>query len=302
MSGARFFLRCFSVFSVLLALAWIGRPVVSVATPQAERTVALSSGEPRQVPSCAAAGVSPVAEVPPAGRVAARGNAVTAQEVVLLDQPISSENLFPYADQDFETAQDSYDIFLVDDFSNAVTWEIRSIFVPGYIELDGCGLDCADSLNFQIYGNSGGVPNGYPNGGLGGGGELPVWSVSLPPTDSQILLELGPGGYDSNVTLTLDTPVRLAPGTYWLVFYPTMASPPPTGACCQYYRFASDTSHGYTAQVINPGGAFGFPAVWTSMQSPLTWSMPQQDVAFRINGVVVRSIALPAVFGVLLGN
>jgi PKD repeat protein len=52
----------------------------------------------------------------------------------------------------------------------------------------------------------------------------------------------------------------------------------------------ADTTNGNAAQVINPGGGFGFPTVWTSVQDPSTWAMVQQDLAFRLEGEVLPDV------------
>ena len=50
-----------------------------------------------------------------------------------------------------------------------------------------CDLTLAHALNWEIYADAGGVPDGDP----WGGGSAPVWSLSLPPTDAQVTLSLG---------------------------------------------------------------------------------------------------------------
>jgi subtilisin family serine protease len=202
---------------------------------------------------------------------------------VLWNQPLSTANTDVYANQDFvDPGDDNNDIFIADDFANTRPWRITAIFLPGNTYDTGCDLTCADKLNFLIYNDDSGVPDGHPDGGLGGGGNPPVWSVSLAPTDSQVTLSKGTGGWSSNVTLNLNTPVLLLPGTYWLVFYPRMKSP--ASGCCKYGRHVSDTTNGHVAKVINPGGGSGFPTTWTSVQDGSTWGLTQQDLAFRLHG------------------
>ena len=147
--------------------------------------------------------------------------------------------------------------------------------MPGGLWNGGTTLANATSLNFRIYADQAGKPAGYP-----GGGSAPVWSLSIAPSDARILLSNGVGGLPSNVTLKLPSPVHLATGRYWLVFYPTMEY----SLYGQYGRQVSDTVNGYDAMVINPGGGFGFPTTWTSIQDGSTWMMAQQDLAFEIRG------------------
>jgi hypothetical protein len=199
--------------------------------------------------------------------------------IVLWDQPLSAVDTAAYVDQDFETGFDTYDAFLADDFTNTAFWVIKTIYVPGDSWNGSPPLTCATSLNFYIYTNSSGVPSGYPDGGLGGLGS-PVWSLSVLPSDPQVTLSLGVGGYLTVVTLNLTTPIALPPGTYWLVFYPEMSF----GSCGQYGRQVSDTTNGYQGKWINPGDGFGYGATsW--MDSTTLTGASQTDLAFRFEGI-----------------
>ncbi len=194
---------------------------------------------------------------------------------VLWSQAISSVDANVYASQDFETAYDIFDIYIADDFLvPAGGWTLKEIFVPGDLWSGGTTLLNAHHLVFEIYTDTPGMPSGYP----GGGGAL--HSISLLPTDAQIALSVGFGGFLSDVTLTLSTPINLGPGVYWLVFYPEMDYT----SDGQYGRYVSDTTNGYVAMVINPDGGFGFPPVWTSVQDGSTWGMSTQDMAFELRG------------------
>ncbi len=202
-------------------------------------------------------------------------NGMNALPQSLWSQGVSVTNTDAYANQDFESTNDPYDIYIADDFLvSGSGWEIKKIFVPGIVWNGGTTLLDADHLVFQIYTNNAGKPSGYPGGGS------PLWSFSLLPTDGQITLSTGVDGFLSNVTLELSSPVYLAPGSYWLVFYPQLD----IGVGGQYGRHVSDTTNGYDAMVINPGAAFGLPIVWTSIQDSSTWGMAQQDMAFEIWG------------------
>jgi thermolysin len=194
----------------------------------------------------------------------------------LWEQNISGVNTNAYADQDFETANDDADIFIADDFVCSVPWEIQMIYVPGRFWSGGTTLANASALHFAIYGNAGGVPDGYP-----GGGNAPLWSLSVSPSNTQITLLDNEDVQPGDVLLNLATPVNLAAGTYWLVFYPEMDY---TAGFGQYGRVPSDTLYGYTAQVINPGGAI-FPVAtsWIPVTSASAYNITQQDFAFVIN-------------------
>jgi hypothetical protein len=207
---------------------------------------------------------------------------VSSPSNVLWDQPLSITNTTAYANQDFEATMDAFDMYIADDFTNTVGWDIDTIFVPGNLWSGGTSLTHALTLNWQIYADDDGVPDGVPTGE----GMSPSWHLSLPPTHTLVTLGAGLGGYTSNVTLTLPTPINLPPGAWWLVFYPRMDS----AVGGQYGRHVSETANGHDALVINPGGAFGFPTHWTSVQDPSAWGMAQQDFAFRLEGQPAPSV------------
>ena len=199
-------------------------------------------------------------------------------DVVLWDQPLSPVNINAYVDQDF-IDYPAYSSYLADDFVNADPWNITRIFVPGNGWNGFTTLANAVSLVWAIYADSGGVPDGDPSGG----GNPPVWTIALPPDDPQVALSNGTGGMPSNVTLNLAVPARLPAGHWWLVFYPVMSF----GTGGQYGRQPADTTNGYIAQFINPGGGFGYGTSW---QNWTVLGPTQQDIAFRLEG----SVAQPA--------
>ena len=191
----------------------------------------------------------------------------------LWNQPQSIVNTNAYASQDF-TDFDVYDIFLADDFTNKVAWQIDTFFVPGGLWNGATTLANADNLVFAIYRDNGGKPDGDPKGG----GEPPVWSLAVPPADSRITIETDLFGTQGNVTLALESPVSLQPGTYWLIFYPQMEFT----SYGQYGRNVADTANLANAQVINPGGGFGY--VPTSWGDASVLGMSQHDLAFCLQG------------------
>jgi hypothetical protein len=210
-----------------------------------------------------------------------RGVVPAAERFVLVDQPISTVDTGTYANQDFEAVYDQYDIYIADDFTvGEYPWYISAIFVNNDTWNNGCDLTAATAFNFAIYADAAGSPAGYP-----GGGAAAVWSLSIPPTDSRLTLTAAGSGFLDNVLLDLRaTPVVVSAGTYWLLFYPTLSF---AAVTCQSGRNVSDTQNGAAARVVNPGGGFGFPTVWTSVQDPGTWGMAAHDMAFRLEGVAV---------------
>jgi hypothetical protein len=202
-------------------------------------------------------------------------------EAVLWDQPLSLVNQAAYVNQEFGDYP-TYSSYLADDFINFAPWNISSIFIPG----DGWNgfstLFNASALTWQIYADNGGVPAGDPSGG----GSPPLWTLTLQPSDPQVIITNGtPGGYPSNVTLNLPSPVFLDPGHYWLVFYPGMDF-----TYGQYGRQPADTTNGYIAQFINPGGSFGYGTNWQN------WNIigpTQADLAFRLEGEIGPLFDIP---------
>jgi len=191
---------------------------------------------------------------------------------VLWDQPLSTVNTNAYVNQDFPDMP-TYSSFLADDFVNPTGWELEKIYIPGGFWNGGSSFTPATGLTFQIYADNAGIPAGDPSGG----GNPPVWTLSLLPTDPQLTYSTGSSGYLSNVTLALDTPVTVPAGHWWLVFYPTMSY----SSGGQYGRQPADTTNGYTTQLINPGNGFGWGTSW---QSWTAIGPTQQDMAFRLEG------------------
>jgi hypothetical protein len=195
---------------------------------------------------------------------------------VLWDQPASTTNTNAYADQDFETAYDAYDIFVADDFvTDPNGWTLTNIFVPGDGWNGFSSIANANTLNFQIYADNAGVPGGDPwSGGA-------VWSLSVAPSDPQITITIGDYGFPSDVLLTLSTPIVLPAGTYWFAFYPQLDFGLGYG---QYGRNLSTTANLLQAMVINPGGGFGFPTTWSP--APPLYGFTEYEFAFRLEGFI----------------
>jgi uncharacterized repeat protein (TIGR01451 family) len=207
-------------------------------------------------------------------------------EAVLWDQPLSAVNQNAYVNQAF-LDYPTYSSFLADDFVNAVPWEIDTIYVPGDGWNGFTSLLNAESLTWQIYADNAGIPAGDPSGG----GSAPLWSLTLAPTDPQVLITTGTSGFPSNAELVLTTPINLPPGQYWLIYYPALDFT----NYGQFGRQSADTANGYVGQFINPGGGFGYGTAWQP------WNIlgpTQTDIAFRLDGEVV----VPTAPDVLLLN
>lgn len=190
---------------------------------------------------------------------------------VFFDQPLSAANQNAYVDQNFADMP-TYTTYIADDFSNAVPWRVGRIYVPGDFWNGGSTFMNASSLTFAIYADAGGVPAGYPNDGV----TTPLWTITLAPYDHQVTYSTGvPGGYQSNTVLSLDTPVVIPPGTWWMIFAPNMTF----SGGGQFGRQPSDTTNGAVAKLINPGGGFGLGTTW---QDWTVLGVAQHDIAFRL--------------------
>jgi hypothetical protein len=204
-------------------------------------------------------------------------------EDVLWDQPLSTISQAAYVDQEF-TDFPTFSSFLADDFSNADPWLINSIFIPGDGWNGFTSLLKASALTWQIYADDG---SGMPDGDPAGGGNPPVWTLTLPPLDLHVILTDGSGGLLSDVLLTPPMPIILPPGDYWLVFYPTMEF----ATAGQYGRQAADTTNGNVGKFINPGDGFGYGTDW---QDWTVIAPMEQDIAFRVEGIVLPEMgAIP---------
>ena len=211
---------------------------------------------------------------------------------VLWDQPLSTEDTFAYLNQDagnptIISPLPPYRAYIADDFdTDGKSWSISKIFVPGHFRSPraASSLMNATSLHWQIYGDAGGKPDGDPDGG----GNPPIWSLSLPTTDPQVKITEGSGGFLSNATLTLSKAVVIPPGRRWFVFYPSLDRDVYGGQG----RQPSDTTNLSVAQFIKPYGPYyTYPTVWTDIQTIYWYSFEppranttKHDFAFRIEG------------------
>ncbi|PWB54449.1 MAG: hypothetical protein C3F13_06760 [Anaerolineales bacterium] len=201
-------------------------------------------------------------------------------DAVLWDQPLSSVNQNSYVNQEFSDFP-AYSSFLADDFINANPWVINSIFVPGNGWNGFATLMDATALTWQIYSDDGGIPDGDPTGG----GNPPLWTLTLPPTDPQVVITTGTGGFPSNTQVNLAVPLVLPPGHYWFIFYPSLSF----SEAGQFGRQPADTTHGYMVQFINPGEGFGEGTDWQPW-TVLDIGLEQNDNAFRLEGSIAQDI------------
>lgn len=215
---------------------------------------------------------------------------------VILDQPLSTENTFAYFNQEYVPGvPDENDVYIADDFVLDKAQSISTIFVPGDFRWPGWGdlstLLCADYLHVEIYTDANGKPSGNPRDSV----NLPLVSRWMAPDDPQVTLSNGTRGYPTNVTINLDTPIYLSPGTYWFVFYPEME----WATCGGYGRQPADTTNNSVAQTMKPiDDSTRFPTTWASVLVTYGVKDPaknfdcpkleQQDFAFRLEGDLVQ--------------
>jgi hypothetical protein len=210
---------------------------------------------------------------------------------VILDQPLSTTNTFAYYNQEYVPgAPDENDVYIADDFVLDKARSISTIYVPGDFRWPGWGdlstLLCADYLHVEIYTNANGKPSGNPRDSV----NLPIVHRWMTPDDPQVTLSDGTRGYPTNVTLNLDTPIYLNPGTYWFVFYPEME----WATCGGYGRQPADTTNNLAAQTIKPLDTdTWYPTTWTNVLT-VPWDkfecpdLERQDFAFRLEGDLVQ--------------
>jgi uncharacterized repeat protein (TIGR02543 family) len=193
-----------------------------------------------------------------------------------LFQPVSTTNPDGYPNQDFTAPDhDKLDIFLADDFSFESTVDLTGIYVPNNMQSLRRPIFNAERLHFEIYADDNGRPDGDPSGS----GNAPIWNQSIEPGDVQIKIFTGVLDLMSNILLTMETPVTLSAGTYWLVVYPELTY----ASYGKSARHVSDTANGATAMVINPGGGLGLPDTWTPVTDIAIWDNDLRDLAFGIN-------------------
>jgi hypothetical protein len=190
----------------------------------------------------------------------------------LWNQSLSQVNKDSLWSQEFPDYP-NHNIYLADDFYIHSQWKINYIFVPGDRYISITSLFDADALHFMLFEDNGGVPAGDPEGGDAN----PIWSVSLAPTHPNVDIYLGSNGLLTNTLLKLPNPVILPKGRYWLVFYPTLMYDLYGG----FGRQSADTPYGFSGQIINPRGGFGWGTAWQDWRN---LSSVNYDSAFRLGG------------------
>jgi hypothetical protein len=152
------------------------------------------------------------------------------------------------------TVDDTMDVFIADDFVLNDAADITMIWAAGLFST-GSGMTFldVDSISFEIYGDSAGVPDGVPVHGA-----APIWGLTLAPTDAQLTI------VDDDVLLNLSAPISLTAGIYWLSFYTTQDT---QGGTMRHYWWASETTNGFGGHIVNPLEGWGIGPDWTQVNT-----------------------------------
>src|SRR3954470_21954389 len=160
--------------------------------------------------------------------------------------------------QDFESANDPFDSQLADDCTVPAGdgWSVDTVDVAG-VYFNGSGP--AESFAVRFYADSGGSPGTMVSEQLG-------QSYTLNGDD---------------FTIGLDSPVSLAPGTYWFSVQARMDFP--TGG--EFGWTDRTVVSGTGAQWENPGGGFGTGcSTWTDIDSCFGGLNDGGDLVFSLSG------------------
>ena len=175
--------------------------------------------------------------------------------------------------------------YAADDFAvEGAVWELETIFVDGFVP-DGSLEGDATTLTWYLYADAGGVPDAHP----GYGAE--VWSYVTTPADPAVTFVNHNPQLD--VVSALGAPVTLRPGSYWLVFFPSMEVTNLDQSDRFNWHIGSTANAGWCAEYDE--GIFGGFA-WTDIAS--LFSQPSwHDLAFRLEGTArpLSLLYLPAV-------
>ncbi len=158
--------------------------------------------------------------------------------------------------QNFEPSRDVYDDQAADDFvvPAGQTWNVDLIDVAGTYS----GTGTADSINVFFYSGTGSLPG------------TPVL------TRTNVLYN--PGLNPGDFAITLNPPVLLPAGTYWL----SVQANQPLDPAGQWFWLTSETIRGWNGVYRNPGGGF---ATGCPDWGYCGYSFYQHDHMFRLGGL-----------------
>jgi len=193
---------------------------------------------------------------------------------------------------------DGTGVFVGDSFTLAADTNIGAVQIFGTNSNAGFISPFLTGLNVFIYADAGGVPAGDPT--LPGTGVLELADIDLANVNVN---EDGVGASDFTVNNIAEanggTPVVLAAGTYWMVAYPSVDSPPADATAGRWNWTLSTAVAPSLAQLIDPFDLFGAGATnWTSIEAligapaaSLAWTL-FDDTALAVNDNGIEDLSL----------
>lgn len=189
--------------------------------------------------------------------VTSTNDSVSTGVGVVIDQP-SQGNYGFYSNY---WADQNHGAYPADDFLVTIPGtNLSKLSFPGFVLAGGALATLGgQNINFEIYSDNAGVPNGNPDTATPGY----VWhyvatigtTTGLNVAGNTIAIDLNAAGAPAT---------NLASGKYWMVVY---LSTPAIGSVAQangWLWFESTLAHGYDAQNIDPGHIFGGSGNWTN--------------------------------------
>ncbi len=215
----------------------------------------------------------PQSEIAKSASVSASGSAPklappVAPNVVLYDQ-YNNPGTNATSSQDFEAANNAFDIQGADDFvvPAGQTWQVNQVDVQG-VYFNGPG----PAASFHVF--------------------FYTDLATLPATPVYTATNLAYTGGPINFVIPLTTPANLAPGTYWVSVQARMDFTP-GGQWGWQDRTVTSNSPGAWR---NPGGGFGIPACvnWGARGATCGIDATAPDQVFRLNGNIVGGGGCPS--------
>jgi hypothetical protein len=194
------------------------------------------------------------------GNDAPHGTSITespaSPRAVLYDQ-MNGDSTAGSSSQDFEEVNDSFDSEIADDFAvpDGERWSIEGVDVIGQYEDDS---GPAESFNVNFYANS--------------ADDLPGTLIESRPASAYT--------HGASPIITLDSPVVLGYGTYWVSVQARMDFTP-TG---QWFWNDRITTSNHPSAFRNPGGDLSTCTEWDIKVICVPAGGP--DMVFRLNGTI----------------
>ncbi len=172
-----------------------------------------------------------------------------------------------YADQHFDAAYATFDIFVADNFTvpTGHTWTIQQITWHGNGWNGYTGMANSSAFDCYVFNDASGEPAGIPIYNEG----TPVFHESWAPSAPNVtIIETPPppgSPYpfgESSVQAEPTAPPAVTAGTYWVSCFPTLSFSAGYG---QWGSYVSDVTTGVHGMAANPGGGFSYATGWADM-------------------------------------